>query len=911
MKFPTNPSNGMIIETLPGVFYQFEARQKQWTHLQGLNAQFDLSTPLRDGLMSSKDLKKLHGLLVPPPNTSMTSTGCGFTFEKGIFGFRSSNEDLHIEHELIVIDKNEKGFNVNKKQLWKIHENTYGINFKINVEKLIDELEAHDHLAYRKTIGLQGLQGDRGDNGLDNIETGPNGDPGDNGANLPFLGSLLSEQNEFETDQVNRGIVDIYTEAVSLDENYLVVTRANLSEPDFCPKFIKPTNLSSKWITVIDERQAIKKILRECETETCGVRLCGKDQTGIQVIQTFCSTRLYYLDFEPIETSIQQKFEELLLEMRQAKEKLVTSWLNTMIEIYNEQKLALCCAIENCESRRENMRHRSRIEDIRVHAAIGGLGVGLSKDISDRIITSTNVNKPCAKQDDSGQVLEPPPGSSIIAPEFKLAVSCSANAPDIAQAATIDLPAGTYDVSISNCCCYSIHEIPGLPFIFNMVAVNETVWRSIADGSHVAPDLLPAVQQNKPYSSEVRIIFIDNGKESTQTLGSGVRVNSNDLAISAAEQKLTLHHDGGTLKAFVPLTSDVAKHDAGIKAITHGPLNPNITPTTGNEGTIELTFTAHPEEKIAAALEILESSAPNCLQSLIEVIIDCKKNNSLSNAIEVALEPGEYVAKIIDCCCSGVSGKFAGKIFISYDINEIKKELITNADFGASIEGQAFSDYVDTNIPFKHFGTVIQLYADSLDGQNIGGSIRVQIQTKVCFDQENNNAVSSPDATHDLDLSITCDMPIQQIKQYEFAWNTNNCCGFSIHFGGVQWIVVKRSLDIDMSCGGGESENAPCIQESLAVGEYPAIAFPTIDGKKFLGMPTSGFRRMFRDNQLESDLLSNMRKGDFAQIKTRNGFGSEADKIISGPISNNSDLVSEIANTFGLEFGVILFPFEL
>jgi hypothetical protein len=449
MTFPPNPTDGMIVEFDNNVYYQYSAKDHTWVRLEDYNLGAVLATPMEDGLMSSVDFKKLYDLMLPPPKTTLTSEDCTYIFEKGFLGIFSSNEDLFIESELPLMDKDDKGFSVERKQVWQIHENTFGINFRVNLNQLVSELESRGQLTYRKSAGEQGKKGAKGKPGVDKLDTGPRGTIGDDGKNAAYPGDLVQDLAILVSDD-NRGIVDITKDEVSPDENYLLVTRASIGNPDFCPEFVKPKTIQSKWIAVLDESPATRKVYKDCGSkgDKCIPATCTLGQDAM--IRNLCSTNLYYLDMTSIEQTIRTRFDELLVELKEVKEQVANEYLKAMVEIYNEQKLAVCCAVENCESRRENDRHKERIEMLRVMAAGPQKALTIDGDLT-RDYVDTNPGKDCPAPDAGTQ-------SSAIIPttcEYKMLVVGSVNAPNESYSSTVDLPAGEYVVTISGCCCFN------------------------------------------------------------------------------------------------------------------------------------------------------------------------------------------------------------------------------------------------------------------------------------------------------------------------------------------------------------------------------------------------------------------------------------------------------------------------
>lgn len=391
--FPPNAADGTIIEIKDELFFQYNKKENTWVKVDGFAVSFDLATVLKNGLMSSDDLLKLNTLLLPPPRTALTSERCTFTFDSGTFGFRSSKDHLFIEHELNLRDKDEQGFDVDRKQVWRIHENTYGINFRVNVEQLIKELESRNHLTYRRSMGPIGPKGDRGKDGINNLETGPKGLPGEDGANLPYDGILAQEQAGFLAGEGNRGVIDVRMDEGE-DGNFILVTRSIIGNPELCPRFVLPENIDSKWIVAIDERPPQRILLDECDPTICGTNLDCSPVVARSIIQTFCSMRLYFVDFSLIEETIRTRFEELVTELKETKEQVTLELMKAMIDLFTEQKLALCCAIENCESRRENQRHRNIIDSARIQAAQGGFSIKVDGEATKNYV-DTDPEKDC------------------------------------------------------------------------------------------------------------------------------------------------------------------------------------------------------------------------------------------------------------------------------------------------------------------------------------------------------------------------------------------------------------------------------------------------------------------------------------------------------------------------------------
>lgn len=1261
IKFPPNPADETLFEAAPGVFYKFNNKQLAWIRVKNIDAEFVVATYLHDGLMSKDDFTKLTGLLLPPPHTTLGSEDCVFKFNDGTFGFRSSAEHLFINHELSLIDRDEKGFTFERREVWQIHENTYGIDFKINLEKLISELESRGKLTYRQSIGPQGHKGPKGVNGIDELDTGPKGQTGIDGVNQPFPGSLSIEPSDYETELSNRGIVDIRTQSNSPDENFLIITRANLGDPDFCPRFIKPSNVKSKWMLVIDERPAVKQVIRECETDVCGVRSCGPDIRTLPIVQTFCTTRLYYLDMFPIEETIKQRYLMLLDELKTTKETVVVEWLKRMVEVYNEQKLALCCALENCQSRRENTRHRHRIEDIRVHAARDGLSITIDGEDA-RETVETNPGLECPGEETA--VVETGTGTSIPTdgtrePEKVCVVlQCSVHGPNLDQALVIPaIRSGTYTIEILTSgiigCCYSFSETNNPS---KELALSENVWNDIKDDiTKVAEGLHTAFRNNTPYIGLIQVVYQTPTGQVVKTLTNDKHFRTRGEAQSEFwGKKLVFDHSGGDIKLFVPqksgLVPSVAQasltpeqlatrisqlrlqllRPAGLTpsqvtalaiqlrslldqqtALTATvPPPPSANPKFGFEGGLELCLTRTPDPEpppveaceegfttninintvknsisataipvdatialigqptlptrstkpqdpfVAQKFYIIKSDSLEIVKVLttestiielgageyeietlsgviydspivgasvtgtnliphavldpsanisliitedmylaakqsIEALVSAWKRsadnqdiipfitatpaltnilsnpqfigfindyNALKNTtidfdvnvyktiintfkpyrasagvaypdlnsktvigfvgdqklfysskeeataalvgqkltiktsggkvafffddndkrigpslntgslqlrancltvkcsdedqivatlpcggglVKLTVEPGEYVAELIGCCCTN-SNRDAATAVGQFDIIYIPADagpttvsgplgtvVGSNPETGVSAAGQtsffrlrSSKAIITDDRSLSFFGPTLQF--NTIDGNlflkaandtfNKVGELKVKLTPRECFDREAVLEAPEVGTNDDIISDLICDMHFQHIKQYEFAWKVGNCCGFLLELDGIKWIVVKRSIGTDIACGGGERSDANCIKEGKALNTHPAIAFPTVNGRDFLGVPSSGFRRMFRDEQLEADLLTKLRSGQFTTLKlieqvSQGSTTTPRPSIINGPILDQERLAI-INDDILFKFETIVFPFE-
>jgi len=338
MDFPKNPSDGMIFESTPGVYYQYSAGVASWYRVS--TPSIPLASPLNDGLMSSDDFIKLTGLIIPPPQIALTFEDCDVSYDKGFLDITGDDDGI------VQVDVNAENF----------HENTTKIDFNLDTEKLSQYLVTLGQLRLTAPQGLQGDKGDSGQDGANALPTGPQGEDGVDGANAPWPGILAEET--FDIAQQSRAVVDIDVKKVSPEENYIVVRRANIGNPDSCPDTILPQDVQSPWILAFDAEGSVSatQLVSPVTGEVCAWA---------------CRSDLFYFDIDIILQSIKTHWTNYLNSVKAEKEALADTWLTAMIELFNEQKSALCCALEACRSRTRNVQTRQYIEQQRIQAAQG------------------------------------------------------------------------------------------------------------------------------------------------------------------------------------------------------------------------------------------------------------------------------------------------------------------------------------------------------------------------------------------------------------------------------------------------------------------------------------------------------------------------------------------------------------
>ena len=348
MDFPQNPTDGMIFEGSVGDFYQYSAATKSWYKIA--TPAIPMATSLNDGLMSSGDFLKLTGIMVPPPEIALTFEDC---------------EDVEYDSGLLVFQGDDDGIVQVEVSSENLHENTAVINFKLDTEELVQKMLSLGTLRLTAEQGDQGARGATGQDGANALPVGPQGVDGQDGANAPWQGTLAEES--FDVAAQSRAIVDIDVQKVSATENYLVVRRANIGNPDACPNTIIPQDIQSPWILAFDSAAsaASTTVISPVTGATCGFS---------------CHSDLYYFDMDIIIQSMRTHWVNYLNSVRAQKEQLASTWLAALIAMFNDQRSAMCCALEGCMSRTRNVETRRYIEQQRIQAAAAELKLIIGGD---------------------------------------------------------------------------------------------------------------------------------------------------------------------------------------------------------------------------------------------------------------------------------------------------------------------------------------------------------------------------------------------------------------------------------------------------------------------------------------------------------------------------------------------------
>jgi hypothetical protein len=344
MPFPKNPKTGDTVVVEDGLTYVYDGTLHIWHQQEG--GTISLATPLISGLMSSADLKKLNGLVVPPPQATISVADYDYAFTSGTIALMEGDE-------FVQIDSDAKISNISSISR-QIHQNTYAFNFTVDTNAFFQYMVDSGRFVVRSPRGPQGDKGNTGVRGQDNLPYGPDGPIGDNGANAPSSITVQPEPASLErvNQSVTRAVTAIATEEVSETENYLVVTRSIIGNPEACPSQLKlSSTANSNWLIALPN--SVSQAIITWLPETCYSN----------------SQQVYYIDVSSILGAIEAEFNREVVAIKSDCENIVQFWLSVMAGLFDEQKAALCCALEYCQSQSRNAETRKYIEEQRIQAA--------------------------------------------------------------------------------------------------------------------------------------------------------------------------------------------------------------------------------------------------------------------------------------------------------------------------------------------------------------------------------------------------------------------------------------------------------------------------------------------------------------------------------------------------------------
>lgn len=483
--FPSDPKHGDIYEYKPGLLYQYDAGVNGWIPIVANSAALELATPIKSGAMSAVDLCKLNRLVLPFPQSTIIGNDCEFAFSKGQIGLSSGDDFIGVEGLVKVQNIDEVGDHIEESIDYQIHQHTFGFDFTLNLPNLVDELLRLGQIKVQGSTGPKGDKGVKGDSGINVILAGPPGDKGEPG-NAPEC--QLSVDTEPVSANPKLGLDKAFV-AVRIKDHptdrfkyYLEFDRQSIGDDNRAVNRLNVDDFSSYWVVAVGSSTAGNK-------------------------------EIYYLDVEPIISAIKDKFMEQVELLQAGYESITKHWVQTMSDLFDEQKAALCCALENCISKTKSIDARQHMETTAAAAIPDGK-------------IKINVFPP--KGTPQGKVSELSntrltPGNECYKPPKTTALGAS----DIGA---IKLDATTHVANANN--GYKVN-LPGGKYT---ISINKM-----------------AVKIDDQYGSMVRIHHIENGiAKVTSFLDKGRYDQATDAASAYEGLSLTVDHDGGEVAFYVP-----------------------------------------------------------------------------------------------------------------------------------------------------------------------------------------------------------------------------------------------------------------------------------------------------------------------------------------------------------------------
>jgi len=334
--FPINPENGTILEMQDGVIYEYDAVLHAWIKIASNSLLLPLATGTNDGVMSAVDLKKLNRLMIPPPTSTITGNQCYSPFKRGIVALTSGDDLINVEGTVSVQNIDEYGEHISKDVPFQIHQHTYGFDFNLNLDNLVNELISRGQLKALGPAGLRGSIGPTGIAGEDGVLSGPQGAAGPQGL-APLCSTTI--QTEVIQAKVKPDLKRALTNA------RIIIDETNINQ-----------------YTLEFDRQIVGKIgastaLFHVKQQKSSWVLAVASVAGI-------AQQIYYIDIEPVINSIHEQF---LIEVNRLKigyEDITKFWIQTMSDLFDEQKAALCCALEFCQSKTNSDYLRQHMESV-------------------------------------------------------------------------------------------------------------------------------------------------------------------------------------------------------------------------------------------------------------------------------------------------------------------------------------------------------------------------------------------------------------------------------------------------------------------------------------------------------------------------------------------------------------------
>lgn len=511
--FPSNPSHGMIFELSPGLFFKYDGTVNSWIKIASNVLKLTTATPSTNGAMSAADLNKLNRLVLPPPFSSIVGTDCAAPFRGGNIEMFSGDPFVNVDGNVNVQNINSQGARISRSMPFQIHQRTYGFDFTIDFPSLIGELKERSQFNMVGKQGVAGAAGADGDDGPNFVLSGPAGNTGVSGFAPPCeLNVEVDSLQAQPHDGMSKALVAVKVVRDEIDhlKYKLVFDRQQIGSPGHAADKFRVRADQSPWVLAVPSDMAQADAL-ECE------------QMGVGNPQS-----VYYLDVEPIIDSIRSQYLKEVDILRKGYEDVVGLWVNTMSDLFDEQKAAMCCALEFCLSATKSTELRQHMESTAAQAA-GSANILLhGRNSKESVaISSTSLLKQIGGPDlcDKG------------GPAFPQYPDHSKTDGDIAK------------FSISDGVDRAIITVDPLIHF----SPNSSVKIPLLPGNYIATIDKTDAQIENSHRANVRIQYFKNGvRKNTKFLDKGSFLSAADAQMAYKGLSLSFSHEGGMASFWLP-----------------------------------------------------------------------------------------------------------------------------------------------------------------------------------------------------------------------------------------------------------------------------------------------------------------------------------------------------------------------
>lgn len=518
--FPSDPTHGMIFEQRSGVLYQYDSTLNSWVKIASDNAKLPIATASTNGAMSASDYNKLNNLVVPPPYSSIVGNNCVAPYQRGVINLYSGDKFVSVNGTLGLQNIDEFGDLIKEDFAYKIHQHTYGFDFRLDIKELVSELERRGQLTLVGRTGPKGDKGEVGDPGVSGILSGPKGDKGAQGT-APTT-EITVEPESFEVGVASgtaRAITNarVVVDPVDNRKYYLEFDRQVVGNPFASASQFIIRQINSTWLLAI-------AALNESDSTTLSWQQCATPQSADQLYPIYC------IDIEPILTVIEDKYQSEMERLKKGYEDIIAFWIRTMSDMFDEQKLSLGAALEKCISITKNTELRQHMES--TAATVAGKAKMLlhgRHDPGSVQISGTRVFQEIGYPDNCKEGPKFP-----LNPYEQIRADANSTTPTPGLLAKQNMLVITID-----------------PILNSSLASSYTF--DLPQGSYVATILQTDAQVNGVYKNNIRIRHNNGGEFRTaQFMDRGSFDSLSETQQNYEGLSISFAHDGGNVNVYLP-----------------------------------------------------------------------------------------------------------------------------------------------------------------------------------------------------------------------------------------------------------------------------------------------------------------------------------------------------------------------